>query len=68
VSPLPIVEDLDVFEDALPRLRLGVEGLEVHEFSFQRTEERLHYGIIETTPLAAHALANTPHPEEAPHF
>jgi hypothetical protein len=68
MSPLPIAEDLDAFEDALARLCLGVEGLEVHEFSFQRAEERLHAGIIETASLAAHTLANMPHPEEAPHF
>jgi hypothetical protein len=33
-----------------------VEGLQVNELFFQRTEERLHDRVVETIPLATHAL------------
>ena len=65
---MPIVEDLDVLEDRPLSLGLGMKRLQVHELSLERTEERLHDGVIEAAPPAAHALTYMPAPQNIPHF
>ena len=67
VSSLSVVEDLDVVKNTDLGLGPGVEGPEVNELFFQRTEERLHDRIVEAISFAAHALMYLPGIQYAAH-
>ena len=46
MQALPVIEDLDVFEDGGLGLLSGVEVVEMNEFILQRTEEALGAGVV----------------------
>ena len=64
MSPLAIIEDLDVFEERGSGLTLGGEPGSVHELGFKRTEEALHRGIVEAITLTAHGDLDVVEPEQ----
>ena len=50
-----VVEALDVLEDRKPRFSTGFVVRVVDPFGFERVEEALRYGVVETVPWATHA-------------
>ena len=55
MSPLPVVKYLNVFEDALSRLRSGSVIFVIHQFIFQCTEKALSDGVVQAFAFSAHA-------------
>src|SRR5512144_3238212 len=54
MAALPVVEDLDVFEERGLRLALGSKARAMHEFGLESAEEALHRGVVQAVPLSAH--------------
>jgi len=54
MSPNPVIETLYELEDGLSGLCTRLKEREIHAFTLECSEERLHRGIIPTVPLAAH--------------
>src|SRR6202451_285748 len=63
VSPLPIVEDLDVLEDLGAGIVAGVENVVADQLFLQCREEAFGHGVVPTVALAAHALTYPVSPE-----
>ena len=61
---MAVVEDLDVFEERGSGLTACGEPGSVHELGFERAEEALHGGIIETISLSAHRGLDAMEPEQ----
>src|SRR5512144_1332412 len=54
MAALPVVEDLDVFEERGLRLAPGSKARAMHEFGLESAEEALHRGVVQAVPLSAH--------------
>src|SRR5512144_1153350 len=54
MAALPVVEDLDVFEERGLRPAPGSEPRAMHEFGLESAEEALHWGVVQAVPLSAH--------------
>ena len=65
MRPLPVVEDLDVFEDLGTGALACVEGVVADKFLFQGREEALGHRVVPAVALAAHALTHLVAPESA---
>ena len=55
MAALPVIEDLDVFEDFLSGLFAGFEISVPDQFVLDRCEEAFRYRGVPAVPLAAHA-------------
>src|SRR3954468_6479840 len=63
VAPDGVVESLDVTADGVCSLGPGLEDGAPDELGFQRLEERLHHGIVETVAPARHGNPEAVRPE-----
>ena len=54
MAAMRIVPTLDEFEDCHARFYLGFEAAAVEQFTFERGEETLAHGVIETIADRAH--------------
>ena len=59
MAALPVVEDLDVFEERGLRPAPGSEPRAMHEFGLESAEEALHRGVVQAVPLSAHRRLDT---------
>lgn len=55
MSPLTVLEDLEILEDLAAPLLARLEHVVSEQFSFQGRKERLHHPIVKTIPFLAHA-------------
>ena len=59
LQALPVIEDLDVFEDSGSGLLSGGEVVAANEFVLERTEEALGAGVIEAIAFGGHARTDS---------
>ncbi len=64
VSPLAIVEDLDVLEECGSGFTSGGEPGSMHELGFKRAEEALHGSIVQAIALSAHGGLDAMEPKQ----
>jgi hypothetical protein len=55
MSPLTVIEDLEILEDLAAPLLARVKHMVQQQFSFQGRKKRLHHRIVETISLLPHA-------------
>ena len=55
MTPLPIVVEFDEFENGAASLGSGLEADMMDQLGFERAEETLHGGIVETIAFTTHA-------------
>jgi hypothetical protein len=51
MAALPVVEDLDVFEERGLRLAPRSKPRAMHEFGLESAEEALHWGVVQAVPF-----------------
>ena len=54
MSPLTVIEQLDVLRDLAPSLLTGFVATMMHQFILQRLSETLHRGVVIAVSLPTH--------------